>query len=45
MRGSPLHDGAVIVKGENVLAGACLLPLSTNPNVNLALGTRHRAAI
>jgi diadenylate cyclase len=45
MRGSPLHDGAVIVKGETVLAGACLLPLSTNPNVNLALGTRHRAAI
>ena len=45
MRGSPLHDGAVIVKGESVLAGACLLPLSTNPNVNLALGTRHRAAI
>jgi diadenylate cyclase len=45
MRGSPLHDGAVIVKGEQVLAAACLLPLSTNPNVNLALGTRHRAAI
>lgn len=45
MRGSPLHDGAVIVKGEHVLAAACLLPLSTNPNVNLALGTRHRAAI
>jgi len=45
MRGSPLHDGAVIIKGENVLAAACLLPLSTNPNVNLALGTRHRAAI
>jgi diadenylate cyclase len=45
MRGSPLHDGAVIVKGETVLAAACLLPLSTNPNVNLAIGTRHRAAI
>jgi diadenylate cyclase len=45
MRGSPLHDGAVIVKGDQVLAGACLLPLSTNPNVSLALGTRHRAAI
>jgi diadenylate cyclase len=45
MRGSPLHDGAVIVKGEQVLAAACLLPLSTNPNVSLALGTRHRAAI
>lgn len=45
MRGSPLHDGAVIVKGDRVLAAACLLPLSTNPNVSLALGTRHRAAI
>ena len=45
MRGSPLHDGAVIAKGEQILAAACLLPLSSNPNVNLALGTRHRAAI
>ncbi len=45
MRGSPLHDGAVIVKGDQVLAAACLLPLSSNPNVSLALGTRHRAAI
>jgi diadenylate cyclase len=44
-RGSPLHDGAVIIKGDQVLAAACLLPLSTNPNVSLALGTRHRAAI
>lgn len=45
MRGSPLHDGAVIIKGRQILAAACLLPLSTNPNVSLALGTRHRAAI
>jgi diadenylate cyclase len=45
MRGSPLHDGAAIIKGDQVLAAACLLPLSTNPNVSLALGTRHRAAI
>jgi diadenylate cyclase len=45
MRGSPLHDGAVIVKEGQVLAAACLLPLSTNPNVSLTLGTRHRAAI
>jgi len=45
MRGSPLHDGAVIIKGDQVLAAACLLPLSTNANVSLALGTRHRAAI
>jgi diadenylate cyclase len=45
MPGSPLHDGAVIVKGDQVLAAACLLPLSGNPNVSRALGTRHRAAI
>jgi len=45
IRGSPLHDGAVIVKGKQVLAAACLLPLSSNPNVSLTLGTRHRAAI
>ena len=45
MRGSPLHDGAVMLKGDTILAAACLLPLSTNPNVSLAFGTRHRAAI
>jgi diadenylate cyclase len=45
MPGSPLHDGAVIIKGDRVLAAACLLPLSPNPNVSLTLGTRHRAAI
>jgi diadenylate cyclase len=45
MRGSPLHDGAVIIKGDQILAAACLLPLSSNPNVSLTLGTRHRAAI
>jgi diadenylate cyclase len=45
MRGSPLHDGAVIVKGDRVLAAACLLPIATDPNVALTLGTRHRAAI
>lgn len=45
MRGSPLHDGAVIIRGEQVVAAACLLPLSANPGANLALGTRHRAAI
>lgn len=45
MRGSPLHDGAVIVKGDRLLAAACLLPLAADPNVALTLGTRHRAAI
>jgi diadenylate cyclase len=45
MRGSPLHDGAIVIKNGQVVAAACLLPLSTNPNVSLTLGTRHRAAI
>jgi diadenylate cyclase len=45
MRGSPLHDGAVIINGDRVMAAACMLPLSANPNVSLTLGTRHRAAI
>ena len=45
MTGSPLHDGAVIIKGDRVLAAACLLPLSSNPTVSLTLGTRHRAGI
>jgi diadenylate cyclase len=45
MRDSPLHDGAIIIKGDQILAAGCLLPLSTNPNVSLTLGTRHRAAI
>jgi diadenylate cyclase len=45
MRGSPLHDGAVILKGDQILSAACVLPLSSNPNVSLSLGTRHRAAI
>ncbi|HXW85320.1 MAG TPA: diadenylate cyclase CdaA [Candidatus Binataceae bacterium] len=44
-RGSPLHDGAVLIKGDQVLAASCVLPLSANPNVSLAFGTRHRAAI
>ena len=45
MKDSPLHDGAVIVNGDTLLAAACLLPLSQNPSVSLSLGTRHRAAI
>ncbi len=42
---TPLHDGAVIIRGNRVLAAACLLPLSENPTLSKALGTRHRAAI
>jgi uncharacterized protein (TIGR00159 family) len=42
---SPIHDGAVIISDRRVAAAGCFLPLTTNPNVSKALGTRHRAAI
>jgi len=43
--GSPLHDGAVILREDLVVAASCLLPLSPSPHAPLALGTRHRAAL
>ena len=43
--GSPLHDGAVILHQDTVVAASCILPLSTNPLTSAALGTRHRAAL
>jgi diadenylate cyclase len=43
--GSALHDGAVIIREDRILAGSCLLPLTENPEVSRHLGTRHRAAI
>lgn len=42
---SPLHDGAVIIRGEQIMAAGCYLPLSENPFISKELGTRHRAAI
>ena len=42
---TPLHDGAVIIEDNTILATSCYLPLSENKNINKALGTRHRAAI
>ena len=42
---SPLHDGALIVRGGRLLAAGCILPLTQNDNINSQLGTRHRAAI
>jgi diadenylate cyclase len=42
---SPLHDGAVIIRGDQVVAAGCILPLSQNPRISPALGTRHRAAL
>ena len=40
-----LHDGAVIIRGERVLAAACLLPLAETVVTGQSLGTRHRAAV
>ncbi len=42
---TPLHDGAVIIRGNRVVAAGCLLPLSERPALGRALGTRHRAAV
>ena len=43
--GSPLHDGAVIVRGDRIFAAGCVLPLSQNKTIGKELGTRHRAGI
>ena len=42
---TPLHDGAIIVRKNVVMAAGCYLPLSENPFISKELGTRHRAAI
>ncbi len=42
---SPLHDGAVVISGNVVVAAGCILPLSQNTRLAYALGTRHRAAL
>lgn len=41
----PLHDGAVIVKGDKILLARGFLPLTANPDIDPSLGSRHRAAI
>ena len=43
--GSPLHDGALIVRGDRLYAAGCVLPLTQNKALNKELGTRHRAGI
>ena len=42
---SPLHDGAVIIAGNQLMAAGCLLPLTDDPHFAKILGTRHRAAV
>jgi len=43
--GSPLHDGAVIIRGNKVYAASCVLPLTSRQNIGKNLGTRHRAGL
>jgi diadenylate cyclase len=42
---TPLHDGAVIIEGDKVIAAGCELPLTTNPRYQRTVGMRHRAGI
>lgn len=43
--GSPLHDGAVVVRGRKLYAAGCVLPLTDNKDLSKDLGTRHRAGL
>lgn len=42
---SPMHDGAVIIADNKILASKCILPVSENPDLPKSIGTRHRAAV
>ncbi|MBR4208474.1 MAG: diadenylate cyclase CdaA [Lachnospiraceae bacterium] len=42
---TPLHDGALIFRNDRIVSATCYLPLSDNPNLSKALGTRHRAGV
>ena len=42
---SPLHDGAVVIRGDQIIAAGCVLPLTQFPVEDKSLGTRHRAAL
>lgn len=43
--GGPMHDGGVVLRGSNIAAASCIFPLTTNPEIQRRMGTRHRAAI
>ncbi|HEX9581825.1 MAG TPA: diadenylate cyclase CdaA [Gemmatimonadales bacterium] len=42
---SPLHDGAVLIRGDQIIGAGCVLPLTQFPVTDRTLGTRHRAAL
>jgi diadenylate cyclase len=42
---SPIHDGAVMIKGNRIVAAGCFLPITMGPDISKSLGTRHRAGL
>lgn len=44
-KNTPLHDGAIIIRGNRIVSATCYLPLSDSPSLSKELGTRHRAAV
>ena len=44
-KNTPLHDGAIIIRGDRITSATCYLPLSDNMRISKDLGTRHRAAL
>jgi len=42
---TPLHDGAVIIRDQEIVSARCFLPLTINPNIPKNIGTRHRAGL
>lgn len=44
-KGAPLHDGAVIIRGQRIYSAGCVLPLTSRETLNKSLGTRHRAGL
>lgn len=44
-KGTPLHDGAVVIRSGRIVAAACILPLTDRPRIDAAVHTRHKAAL
>ena len=44
-KNTPLHDGAVLIRGNRIVSATCYLPLSVNLSISKDLGTRHRAGV
>ena len=44
-KNSPLHDGAMIIRGKRIVAAGCILPVSHSADIPKSLGLRHRAAL